>query len=696
MMHHQKLNLTMYCNDAVDFHRPIFVRRIKIRNLANEHRTVRIFHQQNLSMGGFSFGDSAFYDPELRGVMHYHGKRYLLAGFFLNGSQHVDQYAIAQRNKEGQDVTWHDAEDGVLSGSPVAQGSIASTIGATVDMEPLGQATVYLFFIIGESRDEIIEQHRNLHRVGPEGIVDRNSGYWRLWVSGPNINYGNLPAQVINLFRRSLLILRTQIDNTGAIIAGTDSDILQFARDTYCYMWPRDAAFTANALDLAGFSDMAKWFYTLSDKLLNKQGFFWHKYAPDGSPASTWHPWISEGQEQLPIQEDETALVLWALWRHYFRYRDIEFVRPLWVSLVRKAAEFLVEYRDPDTGLPLPSWDLWEERYGIHAFTVSAVYGGLRAAKNFAIAFGDKKRAERYLQASEEIRVAFVKHMYSEKLRRFVRCIIPRKDGTFDVDETLDSACFAIPKFHILEADDERVQRTMDQIYRKLWVKTKIGGVARYQNDWYQRVINDDPAVPGNPWFVCTIWLADYTIAKAQNVAHLQEALPLLEWVATHATSSGLLAEQIHPLTGKPISVSPLTWSHATFVATVVKYLEKLEELHKCEKCGQSIYRLRQRGPTYIKRQAWIGKYDADWIDEDIVRRCEPRAEFKKEGKKLSIAVDTRNCIGCRLCVTTCPEGIFRLVEGKAEIDLDRVEKCTLCHACLNICPVHAIVIQSE
>jgi GH15 family glucan-1,4-alpha-glucosidase len=32
---------------------------------------------------------------------------------------------------------------------------------------------------------------------------------------------------------------------------------------------------------------------------------------------------------------------------------------------------------------------------------------------------------------------------------------------------------------------------------------------------------------------------------------------------------------------GSPISVAPLTWSHATFVLTVVKYLNKVEELNK-------------------------------------------------------------------------------------------------------------------
>mgnify|MGYP003652623630 FL=1 len=40
-----------------------------------------------------------------------------------------------------------------------------------------------------------------------------------------------------------------------------------------------------------------------------------------------------------------------------------------------------------------------------------------------------------------------------------------------------------------------------------------------------------------------------------------------------------MLAEQFHPYTGAPISVSPLTWSHATVMIVVSEYLNKLKEL---------------------------------------------------------------------------------------------------------------------
>jgi glucoamylase len=52
-----------------------------------------------------------------------------------------------------------------------------------------------------------------------------------------------------------------------------------------------------------------------------------------------------------------------------------------------------------------------------------------------------------------------------------------------------------------------------------------------------------------------------------------------LEWTAKAALPSGVLAEQLEPLTGEHVSVSPLTWSHSTFVAAVLSYLRRRASL---------------------------------------------------------------------------------------------------------------------
>jgi len=121
----------------------------------------------------------------------------------------------------------------------------------------------------------------------------------------------------------------------------------------------------------------------------------------------------------------------------------------------------------------------------------------------------------------------------------------------------------------------------MQALEQALWVKTPIGGMARYENDDYYRVASDLSLAQGNPWFISTLWLAQYRIAHASTFDELHQAIPLLEWAQIHALPSGVMAEQIDPLSGEPLSASPLTWSHAEYVMTVNRYLGKYREFQK-------------------------------------------------------------------------------------------------------------------
>jgi GH15 family glucan-1,4-alpha-glucosidase len=122
--------------------------------------------------------------------------------------------------------------------------------------------------------------------------------------------------------------------------------------------------------------------------------------------------------------------------------------------------------------------------------------------------------------------------------------------------------------------DDPKIMATMQSIRERLWVKTDVGGMARYENDGYHQVSQDLDNVPGNPWFISTLWVAEWLAKTAQSEAELVPVQELLKWVQEHAQPSGVLAEQLHPYTGEPLSVSPLTWSHAAYVKSVLSYLE--------------------------------------------------------------------------------------------------------------------------
>src|SRR2546428_10455132 len=210
------------------------------------------------------------------------------------------------------------------------------------------------------------------------------------------------------------------------------------------------------------------------------------------------------------------------------------------------------------------------------AFPCAAVYAGLRAASTFPEGFGQAGLPAPTRRPAAEVKAGMARYLSRQELNRFARMVTFKKNGTLDnVDPTIDASLYAVGCFGVYDPAEERVTRTMQAIRDRLWCKTAVGGIARYENDHYHQVSQDLANVPGNPWFVCTLWVAQWLIKKAPTADQLQEAVPLLGWVADRRQASGVLAEQVHPYTNEPLSVSPLTWPHATDVQTALDYLEK-------------------------------------------------------------------------------------------------------------------------
>jgi len=393
-----------------------------------------------------------------------------------------------------------------------------------------------------------------------------------------------LSNEVVDLFKRSLLVITTQVDKRGAIIASSDSEMLHLRKDTYSYMWPRDGALIARSLDRAGYTEITQHFFKFCVGAMAKEGYLMHKYRPDGSLGSSWHSWLKHGHIQLPIQEDETALVLDALWKHYVQHGNKDAVKPYLDTFIRPAAEFMRSFIDEKTGLPKETYDLWEEKLGIHTFTCATVYAGFEAAANFEGVFGTKAKQKQYHKAAESLKKATLKYLFDDELGYFIKMVY--YDGEeLKKDTTLDfSSVYGVFQFGVLASDDERVENSIQACLEMLKCNTASGGYARYTDDYYYRI--DKEGTPGNAWFVTTLWLAEYYIDKAYNKKMLEPAIEIFNWVASHQLETGILAEQLHPHTSEPISVAPLTWSHAGFVIAINKYLEKLDHLGVCKMCN--------------------------------------------------------------------------------------------------------------
>lgn len=582
---HPRLPLRLHFNDAIDYEKNILLRQVRVQNLAGKPLEPRLFFHTDINVLENEIGDTVFFDPRNACLVHYKGPRYFMMSCATETALGVSAFATGSKRHRGLEGTWRDAEDGELGGNPISQGAVDSVIGIPLSIPPGEEAICHYWMAVGDSYRTVEALHQFVIRNGPERLIARNIDYWRHWISAGARAFPGLPELLVERYQRSLLILRTQIDRGGAVLAANDTDIRQFNQDTYSYMWPRDGAIVSQALDRAGYGSLSQQFlefctqkaagYSYSASILAESGFLMHKYNPDGSVGSSWQPWL-EGEEMVfPIQEDETALVVWAIWHHYAVHRDIEAIRPLYSPFVEQAADFLLSFRDDKTGLPLPSYDLWEERRGVFTYTAATVIAGLRAAAELAALFQDEARAEACLNGAQDMKQAIDQHLYCAREGRYARGIVV-ENGVQIRDATVDSSLLGLVIFGGYDPLDPRIVKTVQAVEQHLWVQTGSGGLARYEGDRYQRALDD---VPGNPWIVCTLWLAQYRIAAARSRKELERAEPLLQWVAERALPSGVLPEQAHPLTGEFLSVSPLTWSHGTLVAAMLDYADKLDAL---------------------------------------------------------------------------------------------------------------------
>ena len=565
------LGLVIECNDTVASHDNTFLRRISLTDTSGKARQVRVFLHHDFRIYENKVGDTAYYDADTGALVHYKKHRY----FLINTEPHFDSFATGRKAFRDQEGTWRDAEDGELSRGVITEGSVDSTLAVYLSVKPNGSAEFYYWIAAGTSYDEVKKLNDHVLSRRPQQLLEYTGNYWRAWANKEEINFEELPTEIVELYKRSLLIALTQVDHDGAILAANDSDVAERATDHYSYLWTRDGAFVANAYDLAGYSELARRFYEFCGRIIYKKGYFFQKYNADGTVASSWHPPCDprDGSPMVPIQEDETALVIWALWQHYHLYRDIDLAHRLYRKMVVPGADFMSDFLHPELRLPAPSWNLWEDRRGIHTFTCSTVVGALRAASNFASLFAEKDRADRYSAIADEIVESMREHLYDSARGRFLRSLMFHNDETYEPDPNVDASMFGTFYFGAFAPDDEMVVKTMAAIEQVLNVP---GGIARFESDSYMRTSAN---FTGNAWFICTLWIAEYYIAMAKTRGGLDKALGLLKTIATQTRPSGVLAEQLNPATGEHTSVAPLTWSHSTYIAAVQSYLKRWREL---------------------------------------------------------------------------------------------------------------------
>ena len=553
------LQVELQFQDFIDIDDNSFIRHITITNTSKDERDVRIFMHQVFEISRSGRADTALYVPDDHYILDYKGRYSLLiAGNFDDGLD-FDQYAVGNYQVEGKAGTFKDAEDGELSDNPVEHGGVDSVLRFKRQIAAGESATINYWVIASSNQNDAQTLHQKYkkHQYVNDKLAQTRD-YWKMWLNQGDVV---LPQEHYRTLSHSLLIIKAHCDDRGSVLASGDSSIFNYGRDYYCYCWPRDAAYALWPLIRLGHFSEAKRFFSFARDTMHKDGYLMHKYQPDRAIGSTWHPLVHGRRQELAIQEDETASVIFMINEYYEASQDNQTVFEMYDSFVVPAATFLCKFIDKETGLPHASYDLWEEKFLTTTYTVSTVIAGLLAAAKLAKIMDSDEDAMLWKHTAEDIRSNMDKLCCKDGY--FIKGFLLDQSGELKYDNTIDISNLYGPYMYAgLSLNDERLIKTAREVEKRLLNTSPSGGVLRYENDNYFLTKH----YSGNPWLVSTLWLAQYYISVGQN----EKAETLLAWSLARETQSGALSEQFDPETSVPLGVLPLVWSHAEMINTIL------------------------------------------------------------------------------------------------------------------------------
>lgn len=560
----ENLGVTLYLKDCVDATENFFLRKVTVVNGRDHDRKIRVFMHQvfQISRGGRS--DTALYVPDGNYLLDYKGRYCLAIGGQLQDGTQFDQYAVGNYGIEGKAGTFMDAEDGELTDNPVEHGGVDSVIRFSLQVGAQESNSFNYWVIATSSQNDAQSIHDRLcQKSAADEALHRTRQHWQEWLNVSGSVISEVPEADRLPLQQSLLIIKAHSDSRGSILASGDSSIFNYGRDYYCYCWPRDAAYALWPLIRTGHFEEARQFFLFARDVMHPDGYMMHKYQPDRAIGSTWHPLVHNKVRELAIQEDETACMLFMLNELYEAEHDLTYVQNLYHTFVEPCANFLTTFIDEQTGLPHASYDLWEQRFATFTYTVCTVISGLEAASKLSEAVDQPQNAVRYRRTAEAIRSKLDTLMHPDGYFRKAYLL---EDGELQFDDSIDIAnMYGAYMCAKLPIQDDRLTRTVQKVEQDLFKRGPIGGVVRYVGDDY---FLTKQQYGGNPWIVCTLWLAQYYISAKRT----EEARQLIDWAKARQIQSGVLSEQFDPEDGSPLGVAPLVWSHAELVNTILDY----------------------------------------------------------------------------------------------------------------------------
>jgi GH15 family glucan-1,4-alpha-glucosidase len=200
------IGIELKLEENVDCNEDIFIRKITVRNTRNKQREIRLFFNHDFHLYGDGIGDTAVYQMDHNVIIHYKRARYFLIGILRSDHKEaittdIDDYAIGQAEVKNYEGTFRDAEDGVLSKNPVAQGSVDSTVGVHLNIPGNSSRVAYYYMTAGKDFNEVYELNDLVMDTGPDSLLKNTEVSQSSWVNQTTVDLSGLDPRLRKLYK---------------------------------------------------------------------------------------------------------------------------------------------------------------------------------------------------------------------------------------------------------------------------------------------------------------------------------------------------------------------------------------------------------------------------------------------------------------------------------------------------------------
>ena len=414
------LDIRLEIQDYVDSELDILVRNIHIVNLSGRERRAKLFlHQSFVIDDNPNNVNTAQYLPadtvsglSIPSITHYYGdKAFVISGQCCNRSDGFTEFSIGHFGKyDGSYMSgvWCDAADGTLASNTHEQGHTDSIIGFDVALQP--HDSMYVNYYLSAA-NSTTSSARNLQKFLHEGIdarTKKTAAHWLEWLQPAMARIKDAVApehryQIVD----SLVSLRGNMGNNGAVVDSRPGDMAK--RNYAPLVYPTTAAIAATTLAQLGLDIDAARIYDFFVPIIARDNYLLPTYTATGAVGPNSYSYEQlDDTTILPINIADSAHMLLSLCRTLDVVTTTRTIpaewRKRWTKLGAPLANFLADYIDPVSKLPIASYHGSNSSPELLASDTRLVYAALMAAAHVSERVKDTDGVIKYQTVAEDIR----------------------------------------------------------------------------------------------------------------------------------------------------------------------------------------------------------------------------------------------------------------------------------------------------